>query len=82
MSKRKRVPNEIKKHLIKESGNKCANPGCSNFLTEFHHIKEWVIYKTHDQKHMIAICPACHDSVSRGNLRIDEGISEPQKALH
>lgn len=72
MSKRKAIPDNIKKQLIEEAGNKCANPGCPNTLTEFHHIKEWTIYKTHDQKHMIALCPACHDSVSRGKLRIDD----------
>jgi hypothetical protein len=72
MNKRKHIPDRIKMQLINEAGNKCANPGCPNTLTEFHHIREWAVYKTHDQKHMIAICPACHDNVSRGRLRIDD----------
>jgi hypothetical protein len=72
MNKRKSIPDRIKKQLIKEAGNKCANPGCPNSLTEFHHIREWAVHKTHDQRHMVAICPACHDNVSRGKLRIDD----------
>lgn len=65
-------PPSLKKHLIEEAGYKCANPGCSNRLIEIHHIKEWCIYYTHDKAHMIAVCPACHDTVTRGNLRIDD----------
>ncbi len=69
---RPNVPPKIKSALLKECGGKCANPGCANRLTEIHHIKEWCVYKTHAQNHMIAICPSCHDSVTRGGLRIDD----------
>ncbi|HUY75644.1 MAG TPA: HNH endonuclease signature motif containing protein [Ktedonobacterales bacterium] len=69
---RPNVPPKVKQALLKESGGKCANPGCPNVLTEIHHIKEWCVYKTHDQDHMIAICPSCHDAVTRGGLRIDD----------
>ncbi len=67
---RAKVPAKIKKALIKEAGGKCANPGCPHALTEIHHIKERCVYKTHDQSHMIAICPNCHDAVTRGGLRM------------
>lgn len=51
---------------------KCANPGCSNYQVHIHHIQEWAIYKTHDERHMISICPTCHDEVHFGKLKIDD----------
>ncbi len=64
MAKQQRnVPKSLKAQLIKDAGDKCANPGCSNWRVHLHHIKHWVVYKTHDGKHMIAICPSCHDAV-------------------
>src|SRR5438270_731527 len=69
---RPKVPAETKRALVEEAGGKCANPGCANRLTELHHIKKWAIYETHDAGHMIALCPACHDQVERGPLRISD----------
>lgn len=66
------VPSATKRLLIEQAGNKCANPGCPNVLIEIHHIHEWHVYQTHDADHMIAICPACHDCVDRGDLRIPD----------
>jgi len=58
--------------LVKEAGFKCANPGCTNYRTHIHHIRQWAIYQTHDEKYMIAICPSCHDAVKHGSLTIDD----------
>jgi hypothetical protein len=58
--------------LIKEAGMKCANPGCSNYRVHIHHIKQWAIYQSNDEKDMIAICPVCHDTAHNGGLIIDE----------
>lgn len=69
---RKHILPNIKEELVKEAGMKCANPGCSNYRTHIHHIKEWAVYGTHDEKHMIAICPTCHDAVHHGELKIDD----------
>ena len=69
---RKTVPTQIKDALLREAGMKCANPGCANRRTHFHHIKEWAVYETSDQKHMIAICPTCHDAVHYGTLAIND----------
>lgn len=66
------VPRATKRALVREAGGKCANPGCPNRLTEFHHVREWAVYRTHDAGHMIAVCPACHDGVDRGTLLIDD----------
>jgi hypothetical protein len=66
------VPAATKRILYGEAGNKCANPGCPHRLVELHHIREWHVYQTHDAKHMIAICPTCHNYAHHGELRIDE----------
>src|SRR5206468_1231026 len=55
-----------------EAGGKCANPGCDAYRIHIHHIQEWHAYRAHDQEHMIAICPNCHDAVHRGALRIED----------
>ena len=70
--RREKVPIRIKKTLIKESGNKCANPGCHNLRVHFHHIDGWAIYETNDEKTMIAVCPMCHDNIHHGKLPIDD----------
>lgn len=66
------VPRDIKRALLQQTGYKCANPGCPNRLVEIHHIDQWAVYQVHDQKSMIAICPACHDAVTRGSLTIGD----------
>lgn len=66
------VPAPMKRILLQQTGYKCANPGCSNRLLEIHHIKEWAVYQTHDEASMIAVCPACHDAVTRGKLTISD----------
>src|SRR2546423_11259922 len=58
--------------LVREAGGKCANPGCVNYRTHIHHIQEWAVYRTHDQRHMIANCPSCHDDVHHNVLVIDD----------
>lgn len=60
----------LKLQLINEAGGKCANPGCSNWRSHIHHIKHWAVYKVHDTNEMIAVCPACHDSIHYGRLEI------------
>ena len=67
---RPKIKPSVKRALIDEAGGKCANPGFPNILTEIHHIRDWHVYFIHDPDHLIAICPACHDAVCRGDLRI------------
>jgi hypothetical protein len=64
------VPAHIKRALIREAGEKCANPGCATSTVEFHHIDEWSVVQVHDPDVMIAICPTCHAAVHGGTLRI------------
>jgi hypothetical protein len=73
----RRIPVAIKQSLFSEAGEKCANPGCSNWRAHYHHIRHWAVYATHDAAHMIAICPTCHDAVHNGTLPIsDETLYE------
>lgn len=69
---RKKVPPAVRKALVEEAGGKCANPGCANRRVHLHHIHEWHVYGTHDEKHMVALCPTCHDHAHHGRLLIDE----------
>jgi hypothetical protein len=66
------VPEDLKERLRAEVGGKCANPGCTNRRTHLHHIREWAVYQTHDEKHMVAVCPACHDAIHHGELPISD----------
>lgn len=74
------IGKKIKNKLRGEVGNKCANPGCPNTRTHLHHIREWAVYETHDEKDMIAVCPTCHDAIHHGRLAIpDETLYEWKK---
>lgn len=69
---RSKIKANVKKGLLDESGGKCANPGCSNRLTQIHHIDEWHVYRSHRPAAMICICASCHDNVHRGALNISD----------
>ncbi|MBK5517962.1 HNH endonuclease [Pseudomonas sp. TH10] len=68
----RRIPRKIREKILDDAGGKCANPGCDNSRLEIHHIKQWAVYKTHDDKHMIAVCPACHDACHFGKMKITD----------
>jgi len=70
--KRTKVSEKLIADLKRQVGGKCANPGCSARRTHIHHIREWAVYQTHDEKHMIAVCPSCHDEIHHGQLHIDD----------
>lgn len=72
MAKRTSVPTKTRKKVLLEAGNKCANPGCSNTRTIIHHIKEWHIYGSHDEKILIAVCSTCHDAIHYGRIKISD----------
>lgn len=85
MAAKRKVPPAIKRELVYEAGGKCANPGCSNWRSHIHHLKHWAVYKAHESKDMIAICPSCHDAAHYGRLKISDellyswkGITRPE----
>lgn len=69
---RKKLKPLAKIAIIKEAGNKCANPGCSNWRVHIHHIKHWAVYESNDQSILIAVCPSCHDAIHYGQLNISD----------
>jgi hypothetical protein len=71
-SKRIELKPAEKEALVDEAGGKCANRACVVRRTDKHHIKEWAVYQTNDLKHMIAICPSCHDDIHYGKLSITD----------
>src|SRR4051794_39683338 len=66
------VPPATKAALRAQAGGKCANPGCPSRRTHLHHIRECAVYQSHDEQHMIAVCPSCHDAIHHGELPIDD----------
>lgn len=84
--KRKKIKPAVKRQIIEEAGNKCANPGCSNWRVHIHHIKHWAIYQSDDPSILIAVCPSCHDAIHHGALEFSDellyewkGIERPDK---
>lgn len=69
---RPNVPPATKAALRAQAGGKCANPGCPVARTHLHHIREWAVYESHDDEHMIAVCPTCHDAIHLGELPVDD----------
>ncbi len=43
--KRQKIKPVIQRQIIEEAGNKCANPGCTNWRVHLHHIEHWAIYR-------------------------------------
>ena len=70
--KRKRIKASVIAKIKKEAGGKCANPGCHNIRTDIHHIKEWAVYQTNDERILVAVCPSCHDAIHHGAITIDD----------
>ena len=70
--KRKKIKPVVKKQIVEEAGNKCANPGCTNWRVHIHHIKHWAIYESNDKKILIAVCPTCHDAIHHGRIEIPD----------
>ena len=52
-----------------------------NRRLEFHHIKQWHVYKTHDETEMVAVCPVCHDAIHHGEIKIDDETVHRWKAI-
>jgi hypothetical protein len=78
---RRKASPALTTQLRKEAGDKCANPGCTHWRTDIHHIKPWAVFQTHDAKHMIAICPSCHREVHHGRLEITDEIVRQWKII-
>lgn len=69
---RKKIKPADKRAILEEAGNKCANPGCSNWRVHIHHIEHWAVYESNDRSVLIAVCPSCHDAIHHGQLDISD----------
>lgn len=79
--KRKKIKPAVKRQIIEEAGNKCANPGCSNWRVHIHHIKHWAIYQSDDPSILIAVCPSCHDAIHHGSLEFSDELLYEWKGI-
>lgn len=71
---KRKIKPELKRKLIAEVGDKCANLGCANWRLHIHHIMHWAVYKCHNAADMIALCPSCHDAAHHGSLKITDQV--------
>ncbi|WP_141678033.1 HNH endonuclease signature motif containing protein [Vibrio splendidus] len=78
---RKKIKPDVKRQIMGEAGNKCANPGCSNWRVHIHHIKHWAIYQSDDPSILIAVCPSCHDAIHHGSLEFTDEILYAWKGI-
>lgn len=78
---RKKIKPSVKKQIIDESGNKCANPGCCNWRVHIHHIKHWSIYQSNDLAILIAVCPSCHDAIHHGAIEFSDELLYSWKGI-
>ncbi len=79
-------PVAVRRHLLIESGYRCAVCLDSAPL-EFHHIIEWATIKHHDPEHMLAVCANCHGKITRygepdvsSQRLIKRRLAEPRRA--
>ena len=55
------IPAKIKQIIIKEYGEKCANPNCTKQSENLHHVQGFAIVRNHDPRHLQPLCKAHHD---------------------
>lgn len=60
-TRHKKIPLDIKQHVLHESGFFCANPSCRQILTlDIHHLQSVAEDGSNDPQNLIALCPNCH----------------------
>jgi hypothetical protein len=65
--KRKKIPMDVRKLVLHESGYKCANPVCRTVLTlDIHHIEHLADDGGDLADNLLALCPNCHAQYHRG----------------
>jgi len=79
--KRKKLNPAVKRQIVEEAGNKCANPGCANWRVHIHHIKHWAIYESDEPGILVAVYPSCHDAIHHGSLEFSNDILYLWKAI-
>jgi len=76
MSRRRRPPIHVIRQVLHESGYRCSNPVCRNFITlELHHIVPVAKDGRDDPSNLIALCPTCHEMYHKGMIS-EESIKD------
>jgi hypothetical protein len=65
---RPKIPTELKRRVLLESGYRCAIPTCRFPITENAHIISWAKTKEHSYENLIALCPNCHTLYDSGRI--------------
>ena len=62
---RPKIPADIERRVLVESGHRCAVPRCRHIEVEIHHIEPWDKCQKHEYENLIALCPNCHSRADR-----------------
>jgi len=65
---RPRIPTDLRRRVLVESGHRCAIPTCRHIDIDIHHIIPWSSSPTHRYEDLIALCPNCHRRADRGEI--------------
>jgi HNH endonuclease len=69
MSQRKTLTEKERDTILRESGYRCAAPGCNTILAiDIHHIVEVFKGGGNDFSNLLALCPTCHALYHRGEI--------------
>ncbi|WP_035853655.1 hypothetical protein [Deefgea rivuli] len=72
-TKRKSIPDAIKRELRQEVGFGCPVKGCGNPYLEYHHFDPPVHIQAHNEvKGMIALCPEHHRKADGGSYTVEQ----------
>lgn len=64
---RPRIPADLKRTILVESGHRCAIATCRYPTTEIAHIEPWSKVREHKYENLIALCPNCHTRADQKN---------------
>ncbi len=68
--KRSHPPEILKRELRQEAAFGCCK--CGRPFIQYHHIIPWPKIQKHDVKHMMVLCPNCHDEATQGSITTKE----------
>jgi len=65
----RRIPLDVKRQVLIETGFQCGNPACRNILTlEIHHIVPIEEGGGNKPENLLPLCGHCHDLYHRGHI--------------
>lgn len=67
------IPAKIRKHVLERSKGRCEFSGCPKSYEILHHTDRFALKKTHDPRHIIALCKP-HERIVHQGLVEDESL--------